>query len=177
MGIPFRDYETSGLNSFYDQILTSSAKRYFNGQIVDELYATSVANLSFHLHLHLLTSNSTELENGLPLNSLIQLDHDFNNKYSRTLFVAITRNSTLIFPIAVISVRRPDIYQWKTNHQLLCCLEIIRAVYAFNLDSKTVPLIYLPVQLIERICAENGITYSPHNAAEDVSALIQVFKW
>ena len=35
-GILFRDYETSGLNSFYDQILTSSAKRYFNGQIVDE---------------------------------------------------------------------------------------------------------------------------------------------
>ena len=36
-----RDYETSGLNQFYDQILTSCAKRYVDGQVVDELYLTS----------------------------------------------------------------------------------------------------------------------------------------
>lgn len=183
-GILFRDYETSGLNSFYDQILTSSAKRYFNGQIVDELYATARCESHrlpspFALFINGVTSD--ELENGLPLNSLIQLDHDFNNRYSKDFICCY--NSKFDFNFSYCSYFQqlvsPDIYQWKTKHQLLCCLEIIRAVYAFNLDSKIqfpLDLFASPNFSLERICAENGITYLPHNAAEDVSALIQVFE-
>ena len=105
-GILFRDYETSGLNSFYDQILTSSAKRYFNGQIVDEIYLTARCEshrLPSPFALFINGVTPAELENGLPLNSLIQLDHDFNNKYSRDFICCYNSNLTLIFPIAVIS--------------------------------------------------------------------------
>ncbi|MDA9738823.1 hypothetical protein N9V24_01065 [Pseudomonadota bacterium] len=182
--ILFRDYETSGLNSFYDQVLTSSAKRYFNGQIVDEMYLTARCEshrLPSPLALFINGVTSAELENGLPLNSLMQLDHDFNNKYSNDFICCY--NSKFDFNFSYCGYFQqlvsPDIYQWKKKHQLLCCLELIRAVYAFNLDSKIqfpLDLFASPNFSLERLCAENGITYLAHNAAQDVDATIQVFE-
>ena len=47
-----RDYETSGLNQFFDQPLTSCAKRYVGGEVVDELYyLLNVRVIDFHLQL------------------------------------------------------------------------------------------------------------------------------
>ena len=179
-----RDYETSGLNQFYDQILTSCAKRYVDGQVVDELYLTSACEshrLPSPIALFVNGLSSCSLESGISLNTLMDLDNKFNAMYPRDFILAYNAKFDFGFSYsgAFQQLTNSNWYSWKTEHSVLCGLEILKAIYGFNLGSKIqfpLDLLNSPSFSLERVCHENGILYKAHNASEDVDATLAVFE-
>ncbi len=179
-----RDYETSGLNQFFDQPLTSCAKRYVGGEVVDQIYLSAKCEshrLPSPIALFVNGLSSCSLESGIPLNTLMDLDNKFNAMYPRDFILAYNARFDFGFSYsgAFQQLTNSNWYSWKTEHSVLCGLEILKAIYGFNLGSKIqfpLDLLNSPSFSLERVCHENGILYKAHNASEDVDATLAVFE-
>ena len=186
--IIMRDYETSGLNPLFDQILTSSAKRFANGKIVDEIYLSCRCESSRLPSPYALMVNGHtkhDLENGMPLKELMDSDLKFNEKYPSDFI--LTYNAKFDFNFSFHGYYQqlvtPSWYSWKTQNKLICGLEMIKSIYAFK---KRIKYLNIPLNLfsspsfrLERVCADNGIRYAAHNSSEDVNAtygLLEIMK-
>ena len=180
-----RDYETSGLSAIYDQILTSSAKRYKDGVIDDQIYLSCRCESSRLPSPYALMINGhtqQALESGMPLRDLLEADFTFNEKYPGDFILAYNAKFDFNFSFnsyyqGIIS---PSWYAWKINNKLICALEILKTIYTFKKDINDIniplDLFSSPNFRLERVCQDNGISYSAHNASEDVDATHQVFE-
>lgn len=180
-----RDYETTGFNPIYDQVLTSSAKRYKYGKIDDQIYLScrcESSRLPSPFALMVNGHSRNELEGGMPLKDLMDSDYKFNQKYPSDFILAYNSKFDFNFSFNGYfqNLSTSNWYSWKTENKLICGLEILKTIYAFKKKIKYInfPLDFFasPSFRLERVCEENDISYVAHNSSEDVSATYQLFE-
>ena len=179
-----KDHETDSLDPFTGQILTHSSKRFIGDQILDEIYLEArEENSRLPSPYALMTNRVSEhqLENGMPVRDLHHNEYLFNMKYPEDYIIAY--NSPFDFKFTFCGYYQnlicADWYAWKTRNKLFCGYEIMKTLFGIKKDLEFINIPYnrldIPSFRLENIIRENNFDYSPHNASEDVSALISLF--
>ncbi len=179
-----KDHETDSLNPFTGQILTHSSKRFIEDKILDEIYLEAREENSRLPSPYALMTNRVskhQLENGIPVHDLHYQEYMFNKKYPQDYIV--TYNSPFDFKFSFCGYYQnlicSDWYSWKTQNKVFCGYEIMKNIVAFKTDLEFINLPYnrvgIPSFRLEDIIRENNFNNVPHNASEDVSALISLF--
>ncbi len=179
-----KDHETDSLDPFSGQVLSHSTKRFCNDQILDELYLEAREENSRLPSPYALMTNRVskdQLENGIPVRDLHYQEYLFNKKYPQDYILAY--NSSFDFKFTFCGYYQnlicSDWYAWKTTNQVFCGYEALKTIYGIQRDLEFINIPYnrvdIPSFRLENIIRENNFDNQPHDAREDVSALISLF--
>ena len=180
-----KDHETDGLCPFSGQVLTHSSKRFVMEEVLDEIYLEAREESSRLPSPYALMTNRVskdQLENGIPVHDLHHQEYLFNKKYPKDYI--ITYNSSFDFKFTFCGYYQnlicPDWYSWKTSNQVFCGYETLKTIFGIQKgDLEYINLPYnrvdIPSFRLEDIIRENNFNNQPHDAREDVSALISLF--
>lgn len=182
--ITYIDLETSGLNRFYDQILTAFAKTVDETSSTVDILNESCSMTGFRLpHPEALLVNDINLNSLSQNQSLKSLSHklyDYITRQGPSIIIAHNANfdysmaSNAFYQNLVTS----DFYQWKCHGNVLVdSLALTKAVFAFdsgkNFKVKETEAGF-PRFDLPSLCEANKIEINPHEAKEDVLALEKI---
>ena len=181
----FCDFETSGTNHLEDQPLTFSAKAFKDGKKIDEINTNCRMDRSRLPSPIALAVNQILTNNLIEAQSLRDMMFEINQLYEKHKPAKIfAHNAPFDFRFChsghFQTLTTDDWYQWKTGgNMLIDTLELIRAIYSFKRDFRTLQIPKtqnnLPQFGLEALSKANGLSYQSHEAEGDVKSLRDLF--
>lgn len=178
------DFETSGTNHLEDQPLTFSAKVYQNGEEVDHINTHCRMDKSRLPSPIALAINQYPIHNLIQSQSLRDMMVEINLFFSKhTPATIIAHNASFDFNFShshyFQSLATDDWYQWKHNNNVICSLELLRAIYLFKEKLSTIEIpnsrFAYPQFSLDEVSKKNGIFYQSHEAEGDVKSLRDLY--